>query len=459
MTGPQEPRRRSLVATITWRLALVSAVIVALQVLLVTALTLRDPDELSELYVTLEAELLREGVSHTPSGFHFELPAGAGYYAGDTASAYAYRLRAASGEVIAESNATLLADVSPWSSPPIRGPDLWLRAIGAEQLHIAGGERQDVDGNDVFIEVATSGDPAGTYWRSVAHEVVEDVLTPTLPLIALLLAVSILTVRWSLQPLVDAAQTAEAMTEPAGGERFDLAAMPKEAASFALAINHLLERIGAIIEAQKHFIARAAHELRTPLAIILLELGKIADTRARRVEKDVEAMSASVDRLLALARLKALHEPQRHRVDLIALAEDVVGQMRPWATEHGHTLSLVTPATDCIVSSDYWALREALRNLVENAVKHTPVGTQVSVTLTLDLCLAVEDNGPGIAAGTADVLSSRRHGDSGAGSGLGLSIVQQAMDLTGGTLEIGRSNRGGARFAMRLAGDASAKDA
>ncbi len=159
-----------------------------------------------------------------------------------------------------------------------------------------------------FVEVATLGDPASARWRSIAREISEDVLSPMLPLTLLLLAVAAASIRWSLQPLIDAAHKAELITEIDRRERFDLDGMPQEAASFALAINRLLDRIGTLVELQRIFIARAAHELRTPLAIMLLELGKIGDDRARRLEADVASMSEAVSRLLTLARLKALPE-------------------------------------------------------------------------------------------------------------------------------------------------------
>jgi len=108
-----------------------------------------------------------------------------------------------------------------------------------------------------------------------------------------------------LSSLVRAAAQADSITPLGTFNRFDVSQMPREAASLASAINGLLERVGALVKAKRLFIARAAHELRTPLAIITLELGRIEDPRARQVEQDVRAMSATVDRLLTLARLES----------------------------------------------------------------------------------------------------------------------------------------------------------
>jgi signal transduction histidine kinase len=443
--------RRSLVSIILRRFALASGVVLLLQVAIVT-LTSRDEDELVRDYISWEARRLAIGVSSSASGLAFQLPSGAAYYADDRRSAYAFRVLDGAGHVIAAGNAQLLEKVSPWAPAAAPRPDAWVSSLGSKWMYAAGGERLLANDKDIFIEVATLGDPACARWRSVAHEIFEDVLSPMLPLILVLLGVATVSIRWSLQPLIKAAQKAERITEIDPRERFDLAHMPQEAASFALAINRLLERIGALIDSQKLFIARAAHELRTPLSIMLLELGKIADGRARRLEADVASMSEAVDRLLTLARLKALQEPQRVKFDLVALTEDVVGRMRPWAIEHCHELNLVTPEANCEVMADISAIREALRNLIENAVKHTPDGTKVDVTLTPDMELIVEDNGPGLAEASCEDLFQPFHKGPSTkdGSGLGLTIVKQAMELHGGTLEFTRSESGGARFCMRF---------
>jgi two-component system, OmpR family, sensor histidine kinase QseC len=443
--------RRSLVSIILLRLAMASVIALILQIAIVT-LTSRDEDEIARTYIYWETRTLAEGLTRTDSGFAFQLPNKSAYYTDNGHGSYAFRIVDEMGGVIAQGNALLLESVSPWTAGAKPRPDVWASSLNRAWLHVAGGERLQIHDQDVFVEVATLGDPANARWRSVAHEIFEDVLSPMLPLMLLLLIVATASIRWSLQPLIIAAQKAERITEIDLRERFDLAGMPQEAASFALAINRLLERIGALVESQKIFIARAAHELRTPLAIMLLELGKISDERARRLEVDVSSMSEAVNRLLTLAKLKALPEPQRVKIDLVALTEDVVGRMRHWAVDHHHELNLVTPDVSCEVMADFPSLREALRNLIENAVKHTPPGTKVDVTLTPDLDLIVEDDGPAVAdVDCEDWFEPFRKGSSTIeGTGLGLAIVKQAMELHGGSVEVTRSQSGGTRFRMRL---------
>ncbi len=128
---------------------------------------------------------------------------------------------------------------------------------------MSGGSRVRAHGQDAYIEVATMGDPAGAHWRTVPGEIIEDALVPMIPLVLLLFLVATTSIRWSLRPLIEASNKAEHLEE-IGSERFSTTGMPLEAESFATAMNRLLDRIAALVDAQNFFTARTAHELRTP---------------------------------------------------------------------------------------------------------------------------------------------------------------------------------------------------
>jgi signal transduction histidine kinase len=441
---------RSLSAIIAHRLALASLVALALQIVMVTVVTLRGKDELARGYVLTETKLLAEGLREDTGTLKFTLPQPARYYSDERAPSYAFRVMDADGRLIAESNAAVLAGMSPWIVNQSHASQFWYRRE-EPHLHMAGGSRVRVAGRDAYVEVATTGDPAGAHWRTIAGEIIEDALTPMVPLVLLLFLVTTTSIRWSLRPLSDAASKAEQLEE-IGRERFNTEGMPLEAASFATAINRLLDRIAALVDAQSFFTARAAHELRTPLSIMLLELGRIGDSRARRLEADVTAMTGAVDRLLVLARLKSLQTPQLTRVDLAALAEDVVSQMKPWVTSNKHEINLTTPDENCEAYIDVVAIKEALRNLIDNAVKHTPDGTRISVTLAPNFEIAVEDNGPGLGTMNAEDLFEpfRKGSVSVEGSGLGLTIAKRAAELHGGSLIYEGVATGGVRITIKL---------
>ena len=378
-------------------------------------------------------------------------------YYGPHETAYAFRVLDTEGRVIAGRRAATLEALSPWATRPSPKEDFWLRKIDPnERMHVAGGIKVSSNGRDVWVELATFGDPASTYVKSIASDIVHDVWVPLLPLVLLSAVVTILSVRRSLRPLAAAALKADDISVLERGERFDVSKLPEEASHFASAINRLLDRVADLVAAQRLFIARAAHELRTPLSIMMLEIGHLADPKAKRLEADVRAMAAIVDQLLALARLEASPKPQLADVDVATVVRELVGRMLTWAEKDGHSLEFVSRRVGPILANEM-AVRDAARNLIENAVKHTPPGTLIRIEVARDGSVVVDDAGPGLPDDADDTFAQpfRKGSRSTEGAGLGLAIVKQAAELHGGRLDIGRSDLGGARccvsFAPRLA--------
>ncbi|MBS0243466.1 MAG: HAMP domain-containing histidine kinase, partial [Proteobacteria bacterium] len=200
------------------------------------------------------------------------------------------------------------------------------------------------------------------------------------------------------------------------------------------------------------FIARAAHELRTPLSIMMLELANVKDPSGKRLETDLEAMSEIVERLLLLSRLQTIEKPSLQPVDVSTLARELVARMLTWVETHGHKLRFDS-RSQRLVLGDESSLRDAIRNLIENAVKHTPPGTDIHVQIAADGAVVVEDSGPGLGAHSHEELQQpfRKGSEKSTGAGLGLAIVSQTVELHGGTLEMGSSpSLGGARFVLRF---------
>jgi two-component system, OmpR family, sensor histidine kinase QseC len=444
--------RPSLVRIITVRLAVTSLLAIILQLTVVVIRTYLIENDLNRSIVTRQAQALRAGLHLNESALVFDQARVPRYYLGKYADFYAFRILDERGRVLAERNGQRIAELSPWQDKASRTQDFWLLDLDADRkLYVAGGVRQRLVDQLIWIEVATFGDPASTYLGILASEVVDDVWIPMIPLVVLTLGVATLSVRRSLSSLVRAAAQADSIAPLEAFNRFDVSQMPREAASLASAINGLLERVGALVKAQRLFIARAAHELRTPLAIMTLELGRMEDPRVRHLEQDVRAMSATVDRLLTLARLESAETLDIGEVDLALIAGEVVDRFHDWAAQTQHRLVLhqCEPAR---FAGDASAIREALRNLIENAVRHTPPGTEVHVEIGPEGFILVEDDGPGLATeASTELLQPFKKGyASGEGTGLGLAIVRQAVELHRGKLEIGRSTRGGAKFAVSL---------
>ena len=189
---------------------------------------------------------------------------------------------------------------------------------------------------------------------------------------------------------------------------------------------------------------------------MMLELSHLKGNDAKRLEADVRAMSEIVDQLLSLSRLEALEKPVMRIVDLATLSADIVSRMQGLAASKGQRLSLSAHEA-ASVAGDETALREALRNLVDNAIKHTPSGTEIRVEVDAHGTIVVEDSGPGLGSLSPEEmqLPFRKGSTNSSGAGLGLAIVRQAAELHGGRLEIGPSTLGGARFAIRLPAEAT----
>lgn len=211
------------------------------------------------------------------------------------------------------------------------------------------------------------------------------------------------------------------------------------------AIDDLLDRLRAKVRREQGFVHDAAHELRTPMAVIsaqVHELAQAPDAPARRaaearVDDSIARASRLVDQLLALARLDDSQAPRRESLDLAALTQQELALLVPRALGAGIELSLDAPES-LRASVEVVAFRSILHNLVVNAIQYVPRGGQVAVSLAATgprLVLCVADDGPGIApAARASVFDRfvRGSGHAVAGSGLGLAIVRQAARRCGG---------------------------
>ncbi len=233
---------------------------------------------------------------------------------------------------------------------------------------------------------------------------------------------------------------------------------PTEVRPLVDALNQLFARVEASFDKERRFTGDAAHELRTPLAALRTQ-AEVALTTAseERRRRALEQVIAGVDRaarlveeLLALARLDAPGTRAREAVDLAAVARDVADEAQ--AARPGRAVSVIAPADGhAVVAGDAATLHALVRNLVVNALQHAPERGQVRIGIArvdAHVRLSVEDNGPGVAPELRERIFDRffRVGASGAGSGLGLSIVRRIVELHEGRVAAGASEElGGLR--------------
>jgi two-component system OmpR family sensor kinase len=231
-------------------------------------------------------------------------------------------------------------------------------------------------------------------------------------------------------------------------------AMPVELLPLVEALNDLLQRLDVASQAQRNFIADAAHELRSPLAALKLQLQAALrhgtlDGEPRTLERITTRLNRIirlVQQLLTLAREDARPEMGFARVSLRRLAEQAVADFSALAEEKGIDLGLevrgpVEPDDACDVVADAHGLTTLLDNLIDNAIRYTPPGGRVDLVLARigdHLGLEVTDNGPGIPNEELDRVLDRFYRGShaqGTGSGLGLPIAlritrRHALELT-----------------------------
>ena len=265
-------------------------------------------------------------------------------------------------------------------------------------------------------------------------------LRALLPLLALLPVLGILiwlTIGRGLRPLERMAQALDRRT-PDSLEALPQEDLPGEIQPLVRAVNDLLERLGRALESQKAFVADAAHELRTPLTALRLQL-QLAERAKTAEEREAafaqlrrgQARAAHlVQQLLTLAREEPGVAPAPHStVDLAEVLRLVVSEHAPLAAAKNIDLG-VKHATPASISGDFDALRIMLGNLVDNAIRYTPVEGRVDAVLRLqdgNAVVEITDTGPGIPeTERARVFDRfyRRDATHVPGSGLGLAIVK-----------------------------------
>ena len=299
------------------------------------------------------------------------------------------------------------------------------------------------EGLDVIV--AVEDDFSGDVSRAIAWRYTWP-LVLAMPFIGLAIVVG---VNRGLAPL---RQLARQITErsPSQMAPIEAARVPSEVKGIVHSLNNLLARLAAAIEGERRFTANASHELRTPLAAIQAQ-SQVAqrakdpaerDKALQQIRHSVERATHLVDQLLTLARLDpdtaaGLLKP----LDLTRLLQEELAELSSRAREKNVEIALEAPPS-VGVEGDPDSLSIMVRNLLDNAVRYTPEGGSVTVSVDrgADVRLSVRDTGPGIPAGEREKVFDRFYRIVGAGSsgaGLGLSIVKRIADLHGATLALG----------------------
>ena len=289
------------------------------------------------------------------------------------------------------------------------------------------------------VELLLEQQTANVGWRGKSLEIVEHVVLP----LVVLMAPMYLAIRWvvrtSLVPLAEAAHHIDAVSGNDRGFRLDVGKFPDEVLPFANALNNLLGRLDEVARQREAAAADAAHELKTPLAILVLELDRFGGPDADRLKQDVRQMSRLLDQMLLIAQVDA-HTAAPVPMDLVnlgELAEEVVAWLAPIALGQDKAIQIDRLYTGAVLARRE-LVKAAMRNLVDNGLRATPPKGTVSVIVGPGERFRVRDGGPGL---TVQQLARRiqrlprSNPHHMGGAGMGLSITSRIMTLHAGTIE------------------------
>ncbi|WP_198116762.1 ATP-binding protein [Massilia rhizosphaerae] len=294
---------------------------------------------------------------------------------------------------------------------------------------------------------------------AVRRSMASNLALRTLGPIAVMMPILMLVVWWvvsgSLEPV------ARVRKQVASRQADDLspvseAGLPDEVRPLVQELNLLFGRVRTAFAAQQHFVADAAHELRTPLAALKLQVQSLERSdgpdakrlAVSRLTAGIERATRLVEQLLVLARQEASEAggAPRQNVDLAGAAKRAVADLAGVASAKQIDLGLQR-ADSAEVEGQPDALMILLRNLIDNAIKYTPGGGTVDVSVVAESAgvrVSVEDSGPGIPPAERERVFDRFYrvpGSDAAGSGLGLAIIKSIAERHGATLALGESKR------------------
>lgn len=273
--------------------------------------------------------------------------------------------------------------------------------------------------------------------KAALKEMIEHVALPVGALLVPMAIASLWVMRRAFRPLSEAAAALEELTAQDRDIRIDDHALPIEVLPFTQAVNNLLSKLADAATRHESFAADIAHELRTPLASMMLELDEIDHPAAMRLKSDVASMRRLIDQLMLLAQMDAQQASATatDTIDLNDVAREVVARTAPAIIADGKSIELSATEQPAIVRGRKEAIAAALRNLIENAVRVTPLGGRILVSVGAGPHLRVADEGQGLSTEQlASLVQRNRRSDHSSpdGAGLGLAIVDRIMHLHGG---------------------------
>jgi signal transduction histidine kinase len=341
--------------------------------------------------------------------------------------------------------------------PPARRAALFRRRTG-KGPYVGVSVPETLQGRPIWIQMEQNQDNPDVVLDDVLARFLPAVVWLSAGVLLFLLVADIVIVRRALKPIIHASRLAGAISPSRIDLRLPADCMPREIAPLVEAVNQAFDRLEQGFRAQRDLTADVAHELRTPLAVLRLRVEALADGTIRtRLLADIDVMTRLVEQLLSVAELETVVIAADEAADLKQVCLEVLEHLAPLAVQQDKSVELACAGGGVWVHGRGDLLFQAMRNLVENAVRHSPAGAVVTVEVQENGRARVLDRGPGVAAELKGRLFERfwqsRRKERPAvrgGAGLGLSIVAQIAEQHGGRVSVEDRPGGGAVFVLAL---------
>jgi len=396
------------------------------------------------------ADSITQYLVPAPDGrWHLDLPAGLRELYSESYGRYGYAVLDSEGRVLFSS---LDDHAAIFPNDRRAAPEEFLETERSGAPIYGASIAETVDGKTLWIQVA----------QDLAHRdvLIDDIVADffprvgwiTIPILLALLMADILIFRRALRPVLQASETAQTIGPAHTDVRLPTRDLPREILPLVNAVNQALDRLEQGFRVQRDFTADAAHELRTPLAILRARVDTLENrAMGEALRRDIDGMSRIVGQLLDIAELESFVVDPAERADLHSVAAEVAAFIAPLAVAQGKSVALTGVKGPVSIRGNVETLFQAIRNLAENAIGHTQAGTTVEIEVSENGRVRVLDCGPGVAESERELIFRRfwrrdrmRHGH----AGLGLSIVSRIVEAHSGTIAVENRSGGGAAFSL-----------
>ena len=407
---------------------------------------------LRERTLVRQAQEISSFISTSSDGsIYLDLPSKLSEAYNNPGSRYRYAVRDEAGRVVATSGRRV-GPLPDFMQP--QDHHIYSYRAAAENAAMLGAAvRTDIGQRVLFTQVEQTVPMTQSLNAAVFNEFFMDGGWLGIPFLLAVLGISVLTVRRSLAPLNELATLAAKIDPGHSTLRLPSAGIPEEILPLVGSVNNVLDRLDEGLRQQREFNANAAHQLRTPLAVLGANIDTMTDSAvAAKLRHDVEVMSRIVNQLLLVARLETLNVRLDERVDLCLTARQAAENLGPIAISTHKTLEVEEPAAPVFIRGNGFVVNIAISNLIENALNHSPPGKAVRICVTPGPSVEISDSGPGIPAEFREKIFERfwRGEASKEGAGLGLAIVRRIMHALNGTVSVADAHEGGAQFTLQF---------